>query len=180
MIYFKASKHTKQRGIAMDNKAKAMRILSIFLGVSLLAAGIFVFVNFKDSNYDGKTTGVITELAKATKESKATTRFLTYIDYSVQGQKYEHVRYPKYSSFMEVGDEVDVYYMTSDPSQIADSNRTIFPLVGIASALFGFVTLAFEIVKAVKRRQMPGADAQEDPDEDVVNADDEESSAADA
>jgi hypothetical protein len=77
--------------------------------------------------------------------------YTVYVNYEVDGQKYENVKYPSYDSSMQKGDEVEVLYQSSDPTNIAEGNltgnATIMIVIGAVCTLAGVVA----VVKAIIR-----------------------------
>ena len=74
-----------------------------------------------------------------------------YVDYEIDGQKYEQKEYPGYSSSMKVGDTLDILYQSSNPENFCEKNITgnsmIMIGVGVVLALAG----VFLAVKAIVR-----------------------------
>ena len=69
-----------------------------------------------------------------------------YIDYEIDGVKYEHIESPEQNNNMKVGDTVDILYQSKDPSKISGQNITknsvMFIIIGAIAALGGcFSTL---------------------------------------
>lgn len=136
------------------------KLFSIIFAVVFVVAGVFVIVmgvnrlNSK-KDYDASTTGVIVgierEWSGTDEDGFDQYDYTVYVNYEVDGQKYENVKYPSYDSSMQKGDEVEVLYQSSDPTNIAEGNltgnATIMIVIGAVCTLFGVAA----VVKAIVR-----------------------------
>ena len=136
------------------------KLFSIIFAVVFVVAGVFVIVmgvnrlNSK-KDYDASTTGVIVgierEWSGTDEDGFDQYDYTVYVNYEVDGQKYENVKYPSYDSSMQKGDEVEVLYQSSDPTNIAEGNltgnATIMLVIGAVCTLFGVAA----VVKAIIR-----------------------------
>ena len=145
----------------MESGGNNMRkLFSILFAVIFVVAGIVVIVmgvnrlNSK-SDYDASTTGVIVGIERewtgTDEDGFDQYNYTVYINYEVDGQKYENVEYPSYDSSMKKGDEVEVLYQSSDPTNIAEGNltgnATIMIVIGAVCALVGVVAAVKAIVR---------------------------------
>ncbi len=129
------------------------KILSIILPIVFVAAGIVMIVmgvnrlNSK-KNYDASTTGVIVGIEREWTGTDADGfdqyDYTVYVDYEVDGKKYENVKYPTYDSSMQKGDEVEILYQSANPANIAEGNlsgnATFMIVFGVVVALIGVVS----------------------------------------
>ena len=136
------------------------KLFSIIFAVVFVVAGVFVIVmgvnrlNSK-KDYDASTTGVIVGIERewtgTDEDGFDQYEYTVYVNYEVDGQKYENVKYPSYDSSMQKGDEVEVLYQSSDPTNIAEGNltgnATIMIVIGAVCTLFGVAA----VVKAIIR-----------------------------
>lgn len=136
------------------------KLFSIIFAVVFVVAGIFVIVmgvnrlNSK-KDYDASTTGVIVGIERewngTDEDGFDQYSYTVYIDYEVDGQKYENVQYPSYDSSMQKGGEVEVLYQSSDPTNIAEGNltgnATIMIVIGAVCALFGAAAVVKSIIR---------------------------------
>lgn len=136
------------------------KLFSFIFAVVFVVAGVFVIVmgvnrlNSKN-DYDASTTGVIVgierEWSGTDEDGFDQYDYTVYVNYEVDGQKYENVKYPSYDSSMQKGDEVEVLYQSSDPTNIAEGNltgnATIMLVIGAVCTLFGVAA----VVKAIIR-----------------------------
>ena len=136
------------------------KLFSIIFAVVFVVAGVFVIVmgvnrlNSK-KDYNASTTGVIVgierEWSGTDEDGFDQYDYTVYVNYEVDGQKYENVKYPSYDSSMQKGDEVEVLYQSSDPTNIAEGNltgnATIMIVIGAVCTLFGVAA----VVKAIIR-----------------------------
>ena len=126
------------------------KIFSILFPIVAIAAGIVVIVlgvNHMNSKklYDASTTGVIVRIERDWTGTDADGYdlydYTVYVDYVIDGKKYENVKYPTYDSSMQKGDEVEILYQTANPANIAEGNlsgnATIMIVMGVVFALMG-------------------------------------------
>ena len=136
------------------------KLFSIIFSIVFVVAGIFVIVmgvnrlNSK-KDYDATTTGVIVGIERewtgTDEDGFDQYNYTVYIDYEVDGQKFENVQYPSYDSSMQKGDEVEVLYQSSDPTNIAEGNltgnATIMIVIGAVCTLFGAAAVVKSIIR---------------------------------
>ena len=136
------------------------KLFSIIFAVVFFVAGVFVIVmgvnrlNSK-KDYDASTTGVIVGIERewtgTDEDGFDQYSYTVYIDYEVDGQKYENVQYPSYDSSMQKGGEVEVLYQSSDPTNIAEGNltgnATIMIVIGAVCVLFGAAAVVKSIIR---------------------------------
>ena len=137
------------------------KIINILIPVIAVVAGIVVIVlgaNKMHSKklYDASTTGVITGIERewngTDEDGFDQYNYTVYVDYEVDGKKYENVKYPNYDSSMKKGDEVTVLYQSANPENIAEGNLTgnaVFIIV--AGALLALVGLFTGFKALIKR-----------------------------
>ena len=111
-------------------------IIFTFIGVTLLSAGCVVMAKHisDKQNYD-KTQANITEVNHTYNDA--------FIEYTIDGITYEG-KLNEYSTNMQVGDPVWIYYAPEDPYEfISDSNifEIIFISVGGFFTVIGIVFL---------------------------------------
>lgn len=136
------------------------RIMNIVFPVIAVAAGIAVIVigavKLHGRNlYDASTTGVITGIERewtgTDDDGFDQYDYTVYVDYEVDGKKYENAVYPAYDSSMKKGDEVEILYKSSDPASIAEGDLTgsaVFTIViGAVLAVIGAVMTVKAIFK---------------------------------
>ena len=121
-------------------------VIAIVVGIVVIVMG----VNKMNSKklYDASTTGVITGIERewtgTDEDGFDQYNYTVYVDYEVNGKKYENVKYPSYESSMQKGDEVTILYQSANPESIAEGNlsgnATIIIVVGAVLALVGVVT----------------------------------------
>lgn len=128
------------------------KILNILFPVVAVVLGIVVLVlGFKKlgskKNYDASVTGVISgierEWSGTDEDGFDQYDYTVYVDYEVDGKKYEGVKYPSYDSSMQKGDDVEILYQSSNPENIAEGNiagnAMIMIVIGAVAALAGLV-----------------------------------------
>ena len=135
------------------------KVFNIIFPVIAIVAGIVVIVlgvNKMNSKklYDASTTGVIVGIERewtgTDEDGFDQYSYTVYVDYEVDGKKYENAKYPSYDSSMQKGDEVEILYQTANPENIAEGNLTgnaaimivmgaVFTLIGVVMEIKAFI-----------------------------------------
>ena len=115
------------------------RRFCLLFGLLFLVVGTLTFFTFDPKDYDRTTTGTIVDFAYRSDPGDDSVTTVVYVDYTADGSRYEHAEYPGYNFTMDIGDEVKLYYMSSDPSQIAGPGKNLMPYVSAAAAIMGAV-----------------------------------------
>ncbi len=127
-------------------------IIAIVVGIVVIVMG----VNKMNSKklYDASTTGVIVGIERewtgTDEDGYDQYNYTVYVDYEIDGKKYENVKYPSYDSSMQKGDEVTILYQSANPENIAEGNLTgnatimivigaVFALIGVAMEIKAFI-----------------------------------------
>ena len=134
----------------------ASKIISIIVGVMFLAGGLLFFFKYDPDAYDMQGTGTVVDIVESYEMVGDDDQFTytVFIDYEVNGEKYERIEYFEYHTGMQIGDTVEFYYMSTDPSQIAGSDKNLGPYIGLAFAVVGLVMLVITVVKIVRKTPM--------------------------
>ena len=132
------------------------KIISFILAVLFIVVGLIFFFKYDPDAYDVKTTGVIVEIEEHWEMvgDDNEIAYTPYIDYTVGDTKYEHVEFPQYDSSMDVGDEVEFFYMSKDPTQIAGTDKAFGKYFGLGIAVIGVIMLAISVIKFFKGRAL--------------------------
>lgn len=137
------------------------KIFNVIFPIIAVAAGIAVIVfgvgkmNSK-RQYDASTVGVIVGIEREWTGTDGDGfdeyEYTVYVDYEIDGKKYENVKYPSYDSSMKKGDEVRILYQSANPENIAEGNLTgnaaVMIVMGAAFTLIGL----FMGLKAIVKR----------------------------
>ena len=135
------------------------KLFNIIFPIVFIIAGIVVIVlgvNRMSSkkNYDAATTGVIVSIERewtgTDEDGFDQYDYTVYVDYEVDGKKYENVEYPVYDSSRQKGDQVEILYQSADPTNIAEGNISgnatimivlgaVFAVIGVAAVIKAFV-----------------------------------------
>ena len=135
------------------------KIVRILMSIAFVIAGIVIIVLgiqklSSKKNYDASVQAVIVgidrEWTGTDQDGYDEYDYTVFVDYEVDGKKYENVEYPGYSSSMQKGDKVELLYKSSDPTQIAEGNMSsnavimiivgaVFAVLGIGSAVRSFI-----------------------------------------
>ena len=130
--------------------------VSIIVGLMFLIIGSIFFFKYDPDAYDVPAIGTITDIEEHYESIGEDNELVhtVYIDYTADGTKYEHVEFPGYNSGMKIGDTVDFFYMSEDPTQIAGTDKGSTPYFGLAAAVVGLIILIVTVVKIIKRKPM--------------------------
>ena len=99
-------------------------VIAIVLGIIAVISGVRKLVN-KDL-YDSTVTATIVDIQEEWDHSgeDSTLIYHVYVDYEVDGVKYEHVESPEADNTMRVGDKIDLLYQSKDPTELSGKNIT--------------------------------------------------------
>ena len=135
-------------------------ILSIAIvvgGIAFAIVGVVQFVN-KDK-YDSTVKATIVEVTEEWEtETDADGEPIdklvktAYIDYEVDGKKYEHVLSPVQDNDYKVGDTVDILYQSQNPEKISGQNITTASIAFIGLGLLAAVIGCVMTIKSLKAR----------------------------
>lgn len=132
-----------------------LSVVAVIAGIAFVVVGIVQIAN-KDK-YDSTVTATIVDIQEewetATDPDDVDRLVKTaYIDYEINGVKYEHVLSPEQDDNYKVGDTVEILYQSENPEKISSKNITlsafIFIGLGLAVAVFGCVST----LKSLKAR----------------------------
>lgn len=134
------------------------RLIRIIISIAAVAVGIIFVISgihtlatkdLYDSTVEATVVDVQEEWVDSGEDSHTETR--VYIDYEIDGKKYEHIESPVSDSGMKIGDKVEILYQSKDPSQISGKNITaggvIFIVVGVIVALGGCIATIRALVR---------------------------------
>ena len=130
--------------------------VSIIVGVMFLVIGLIIFLKYDPAEYDVKATGKIVDIEEHYEYIGDDPKLVrtVFIDYTVDGKKYEHIEFIESDSNMKIGDEVEFFYMSKDPTQIAGTDKEKAPYVGLIFAVIGAIILAVTAIKIIKKKPM--------------------------
>lgn len=127
-------------------------IIAIILGIVVVVAGVHK-LSTKDL-YDSTAQATVVDVQEEIENDGEDTRTVTkvFIDYEVDGVKYEHVEAPESDSTMQIGDTVEILYQSKNPSEysgkIITGNAAILIAIGAVVALAGI----FVEIKTIIRK----------------------------
>ena len=126
----------------------------VLVSVMFIVVGLIFFFNYDPDAYDVKASGTIVEIEEHYEMigGENELQHTAYIDYQVGRETFRHVPFPSYNSKMKVGDVVEFYYMSSDPSQIAGLDKEKTPYIGLAFAVIGLLMLVVSAVTSLRKR----------------------------
>ena len=99
--------------------------LGLVLGaIILMGLGIFL-KNKNDQNvqYYANTTAIIQKFETEWNSSRECFEAKPYVTYTVNGVTYENIKLNFYNNFMQIGDEVEIFYDTRDPSVLVSAPK---------------------------------------------------------
>ena len=120
---------------------------TILLGIVFLGLSIFIGVSDSDTEYI-QITGTVAEINEYY-DFDGELQHSVFVDYEVDGQKYEHAEYGSYSSSMKVGDTVGVYYNPEEPEHIQAEGFKTIPYVVGGAGIVAILVGGFLLVKKV-------------------------------
>lgn len=124
-----------------------MSVAAVVFGVVFAVTGIKT-ISEKDL-YDTQITATVVDVQEEWENSAdpdEPDRLVNtaYIDYEINGKKYEHVPAPEQDDNTKVGDSVDILVQSENPEKISGLNPTkggvIFIVLGILVAIAGCVS----------------------------------------
>lgn len=127
-------------------------LFAIALGIIALVIGIHTRSTMHLYDTSAKATVVDIEESWETDADGGNTLVKTpYIDYEVNGTKFQHVLSPVQEDRLEIGDTVDILYQSSNPEKIAapdiGTSSVIFIIVGIVVTLGALIGLAITVIR---------------------------------
>ena len=149
----KLSAATVYRSLNYKGESRTKKFVPIIISIFAVVIRIVFVINgittLKNKDlYDSTVTATGVDVQEEwdnTGEDSNLVRTV-YIDYEIDGVKYEHIESPEQNNNMKVGDTVDILYQSKDPSKISGQNITknsvMFIIIGAIAALGGcFSTL---------------------------------------
>ena len=120
-------------------------VVALVLGIVVLVIGANKYAG--RNKYDSSVTGVITGIEREWNGTDSDGfdqyTYNVYVDYEVDGKKYEGAKYPAYDSSMKKGDKIEILYQTSDPTNIAEAdiagNAVLLIAIGAVVTAAGIV-----------------------------------------
>lgn len=131
-----------------------MSIGIVVVGIVFVVSGISTIAN-KDK-FDTQITATVVDIQEEWETSADPDEpdrlvHTAYIDYEVDGKKYEHVLAPEQNDNMKIGDTVDILVQSQNPEKISALNPTkggvIFIAVGAIAAVAGCVSTIRAFIK---------------------------------
>ena len=132
-----------------------MSIAAVIFGVVFAVSGIKT-VSEKDL-YDTQIKATVVDMqeeweSSADPDQPDSLVNTAYIDYEVNGKKYEHVLSPEQDESLKIGDTVDILVQSKNPEKISALNPSkggvIFIVLGVLVAIAGCVS----VIKAFIRK----------------------------
>jgi len=125
---------------------KLIPVLAVILGIAFMVVGFVQYANRDkyDTTVTAKIVDITEEWETATAEDEMDRLVKTaYIDYEVNGVKYEHVLAPVQSDSYSVGDSIEILCQSKNPEKISDVNvaktSLIFVGMGAIATLVGVI-----------------------------------------
>ena len=135
----------------MNIKKLAFPFLALVLGVIALVVGIHQ--NATKDLYDSTVKATVVRVEEDIEIDDDVTRtvYTPYIDYEVDGKKYEEVVSPVQDDSLKEGDTVEILYQSQNPEKIAapdiGTSSIIFIIVGAVVTLGGLIGTALTILR---------------------------------
>jgi len=138
------------------------KLISIIVSIAVVVGGIaFAIVGVvqlaNKDKYDSTVTATIVDIQEeweyATTDDETDRLVKTaYIDYEINGVKYEHVISPVQDDDYKVGDTVDILYQSQNPEKISGQNITTASIAFIGLGLLAAVIGCVMTIKSLKAR----------------------------
>ena len=138
------------------------KLLSIIISIAVVVGGIaFAIVGavqlVNKDKYDSTVKATIVDIQEEWESSgdpDGVDRLVktAYIDYEINGVKYEHILCPSQNDNYEVGDTVDILYQSQNPEKISGQNITTTSIAFIACGLLAAVIGGVMSIKSLKAR----------------------------
>ena len=138
--------------------------------IGILFAGVGGFLYFRDKNnqkYYVTTSAVIVDIDSNTtiyyedgSGVESNTEFDVYIDYEVDGVKYENVLYDGFTVGMKEGDVITITYDVRNPG--APFSLTVNTIAFIGFMVIGGVIILVAVVRLIKSRDSFSEDSEID------------------
>ena len=128
-----------------------MSVIIAITGVVMIISGINTIKN-KDL-YDSTVKATVVDIQEEYENDGEDSHLVrtAYVDYEINGVKYEHIESPEQSDDLKIGDSVEFLYQSKDPSQIAAKDMTkgavIFIIVGVIAIIAGLITAIRFLIK---------------------------------
>ena len=137
----------------MNIKKLALPALALVLGIIALVVGIHS--NATKHLYDSTVKATIVDIEESWETDPDTDSQklvkTAYIDYTVDGQKYERVLSPVQDDGFKVGDTTEILYQSGNPEKIAApdmaTTAVIFIIVGVVVTLGGLIGTALTVIR---------------------------------
>lgn len=142
----------KQTVVKRRNSGIKSYLSFIIIGAFILAISIYGGNNYKTLDGSGvaKVVDIVVSQETVTRgdDTEIETVYTQYVDYEVDGVKYENVELGTCGSKRKVGDLVNIVYDTKDPTRVQEKGKALFFICGIGGAL----SILFGIVQIIKNR----------------------------
>ena len=139
----------------MENLVKIIKTIGCFVvGLLFLVAGLLFFFKYDPDAYDTEVTGTIVDINEHYElvGGDNELQYTVYVDYTVGDKTFSHAEYPGYNSSMKVGDTVNFFCMSSDPSKIAGLDKNAAPYIGLGFAAAGLVLLVIAVLQLIRKK----------------------------
>lgn len=128
-------------------------VIAVVIGIALIAYGIYSLST--KHLYDSSVTATIVDVEESWESDGDGSDHLVktfYIDYEINGVKYEHVESPVSENSMKVGDTVEILYQSKNPEKISekDISKTAAIIIGVGALLL--IVGIFLVIKALMGR----------------------------
>ncbi len=142
---------------------KNLHIPSKFILIILtLVSAAFIIVGIVGSvstdNFTGKaekTYAKVTDIDSqrdiitTNKRHKTKYKYTVYVDFTVYGKTYNHIKLGTYNSPMGLGEHIEIYYDPDDPNRISDGKKSS-NYVSICTGVIMFIVAIFVFIKKRK------------------------------
>ena len=128
------------------NSKQVVFLLFAIIGLIFMIVGTVICLKVFDYSDKVETTAIITDFEsyKEYVNGKTHIRHKTHITYDVEGSSYTNA-VKMYSSFWNVGDEIEIYYDIDNPQNVGSKDTDwallVIPCLGLMFFCLGSITL---------------------------------------
>lgn len=125
------------------------KLFPFIFGFLFVAVGLLTLFTFNPKEYDSKTEATITDFGYDYTTGDEDVQTYCIVKYRAKGKEYRDVRVDYYDFTLDVGDTIEIYYKSTDPSEITTKGKDLMPFVSIGAIAVGAISL-FVGVKGLK------------------------------
>lgn len=123
------------------------KLFPFMFGLLFIVVGSLALFTFNPKEYDGKTEAIITDFGYEYDTGiDDNVNVYLIVKYEVKGKTYNDVRVDYYHVGLDVGDTIEIYYKTTNPSEVTGPGKDLMPIVSIAAIALGTISVFFGVI----------------------------------